>query len=192
MNKKELKQIKKSVNKAVSERKIQRDTEDRAVINMTVKNDDGFLAEYSEGSTPMISEDVSAFIEHNAQSILPKESLTLRIHSNSIDDGEKEEYKSAIKEYYTKRYVSDKRELRRNTWIAIFLAIAGIIALFAAIVVELKTENPIWTEVVDIIAWVLIWESVDIMAFRNRELRVNCLRYLAFISMKVEYYEIKN
>ena len=191
MNKQEIKQIKKSVNKAVSERKIQRDAEGRAVINMTVKNDDGFLAEYSEGNVPMISENVSDFLEHNAQSILPKESITLRIHSNSIDDTEKEEYKSAIKEYYTKRYISDKRELRRNTWIAIILAIAGIIALFAAIIVEMQTDSPIWTEVIDIIAWVLIWESVDITVFRNRELRVNCLRYISFISMKVEYFEIK-
>ena len=191
MNKKELKQIRKSVDRSLSERKLQRDEEKRAVINMTVKNDDGFLSEYSEDRTPMISEDVSTFIENSVSGLVPSESLTLRIHSDCIDDEEKAEYKNAIKEYYTKRYVSDKRELRRNTLIALLLAAAGIIALFAAIIVEIQTDSPIWTEVVDIIAWVLIWEAVDIMVFRNRELRVNCLRYLAFISMKVEYFEIK-
>ena len=191
MNKKELKQIRKSVDRSLSERKLQRDEEKRAVINMTVKNDDGFLSEYSEDRTPMISEDVSTFIENSVSGLVPSESLTLRIHSDCIDDEEKAEYKNAIKEYYTKRYVSDKRELRRNTLIALLLAAAGIIALFAAIIVEIQTDSPIWTEVVDIIAWVLIWEAVDIMVFRNRELKVNCLRYLAFISMKVEYFEIK-
>ena len=190
MNKKELKQIRKSVDRSLSERKLQRDEEKRAVINMTVKNDDGFLSEYSEDRTPMISEDVSTFIENSVSGLVPSESLTLRIHSDCIDDEEKAEYKNAIKEYYTKRYVSDKRELGRNTLIALLLAAAGIIALFAAIIVEIQTDSPIWTEVVDIIAWVLIWEAVDIMVFRNRELRVNCLRYLAFISMKVEYYGI--
>ncbi|MBE6609338.1 MAG: hypothetical protein E7634_01575 [Ruminococcaceae bacterium] len=190
MNKKELKQIRKSVDRSLSERKLQRDEEKRAVINMTVKNDDGFLSQYSEDRTPMISEDVSTFIENSVSGLVPSESLTLRIHSDCIDDEEKAEYKNAIKEYYTKRYVSDKRELRRNTLIALLLAAAGIIALFAAIIVEIQTDSPIWTEVVDIIAWVLIWEAVDIMVFRNRELRVNCLRYLAFISMKVEYYGI--
>ena len=190
MNKKELKQIRKSVDRSLSERKLQRDEEKRAVINMTVNNDDGFLSEYSEDRTPMISEDVSTFIENSVSGLVPSESLTLRIHSDCIDDEEKAEYKNAIKEYYTKRYVSDKRELRRNTLIALLLAAAGIIALFAAIIVEIQTDSPIWTEVVDIIAWVLIWEAVDIMVFRNRELRVNCLRYLAFISMKVEYYGI--
>ena len=190
MNKKELKQIRKSVDRSLSERKLQRDEEKRAVINMTVKNDDGFLSQYSEDRTPMISEDVSTFIENSVSGLVPSESLTLRIHSDCIDDEEKAEYKNAIKEYYTKRYVSDKRELRRNTLIALLLAAAGIIALFAAIIVEIQTDSPIWTEVVDIIAWVLIWEAVDIMVFRNRELRVNCLRYLGFISMKVEYYGI--
>ena len=190
MNKKELKQIRKSVDRSLSERKLQRDEEKRAVINMTVKNDDGFLSQYSEDRTPMISEDVSTFIENSVSGLVPSESLTLRIHSDCIDDEEKAEYKNAIKEYYTKRDVSDKRELRRNTLIALLLAAAGIIALFAAIIVEIQTDSPIWTEVVDIIAWVLIWEAVDIMVFRNRELRVNCLRYLAFISMKVEYYGI--
>ena len=190
MNKKELKQIRKSVDRSLSERKLQRDEEKRAVINMTVKNDDGFLSQYSEDRTPMISEDVSTFIENSVSGLVPSESLTLRIHSDCIDDEEKAEYKNARKEYYTKRYVSDKRELRRNTLIALLLAAAGIIALFAAIIVEIQTDSPIWTEVVDIIAWVLIWEAVDIMVFRNRELRVNCLRYLGFISMKVEYYGI--
>ncbi|MBQ9692797.1 MAG: hypothetical protein IJV70_06535 [Clostridia bacterium] len=178
------------MDRSLSERKLQRDEEKRAVINMTVKNDDGFLSQYSEDRTPMISEDVSTFIENSVSGLVPSESLTLRIHSDCIDDEEKAEYKNAIKEYYTKRYVSDKRELRRNTLIALLLAAAGIIALFAAIIVEIQTDSPIWTEVVDIIAWVLIWEAVDIMVFRNRELRVNCLRYLGFISMKVEYYGI--
>ena len=43
---------------------------------------------------------------------------------------------------------------------------------------------------VEIVAWVLIWEAVDIVAFRNRELRVNCRRYLAYITMKIRYFSL--
>lgn len=185
---KQSKEIKREAKRQSSERKYKRDADGRVIINMTVKDDTDFLSVFSIGDTPVISSEVAEFLESSTHSVLPKEQLTLRIHSNCIDDNEKEEYRQAIKEYYTERYIANKRELKRNAMIALLLTLAGVVALVTAFLIEYQTANLIWTEIVDIIAWVFLWEAVDISAFKNRGLRLKRFRCLAFMAMKIEYY----
>ena len=185
--KQQRKEIKREVKKQSSERKYKRDADGRVIIDMTVKDDTDFLSAFSTGDTPVISSEVAEFLENSTHSILPKEQLTLRIHSDCIDDNEKEEYRQAIKEYYTERYITNDRELKRNAVIVLLLALAGVITLALAFFIEHQTANLFWTEVVDIIAWVFLWEAVDISAFKNRGLRLKRFRHLAFMSMRIEY-----
>ena len=51
-------------------------------------------------------------------------------------------------------------------------------------------DGDVWPEVIDIFAWVLIWESADISIFKSNLLRTNKKRYSSFINMNVEYPEI--
>lgn len=51
-------------------------------------------------------------------------------------------------------------------------------------------SNAVWSEVMDIVAWVLIWESVHIAVFQNRELRVMKRRYLSYLSMNIDFLSI--
>lgn len=151
---------------------------------MTVKNDDDFLSVYSTSETPVITTDVAEFIENSTHSISPREMYSLHIHSNCIDDHEKKEYVEAIKEYYAEKYIASKKELRHNRMIIATLALAGILVLALAF----HIENAVWSEVIDIAAWVLLWEAVDTGIFKNREINLRCQRYLAYMSMQVEYY----
>lgn len=185
------KEIKREAKKQSYERKYKRDDDGRMIVNMTVKDDTDFLSVFSAGNTPVISSEVAEFLENSTHAVLPKEQLTLKIHSDCIDDNEKEEYRRAIKEYYTERYIANKRELKRNSIIALLLALAGVITLAAAFFIEHQTASPIWTEVVDIIAWVFLWEAVDISAFKNRQLRVKRTRYLSFLSMNIEFFAVR-
>lgn len=168
----------------------QRDDENRIIVNMTVKDDSNFLSVFSENSTPVISTEVAEFIENGTSSIYPKEQLTLRIHSNCIDDEEKALYKEAIKEYYTKKYIANARELKRNRWIVLILSIFGVFALGMSLMCDYWTNDPIRTEVIDIVAWVLLWEAVDIGVFGNRALRLKQKYYLSYLSMKIEYIQL--
>ena len=167
----------------VQARQRKRDGDGSIIIDMTVSNDDDFLSAYSGTEVPIISSDVAEFIESNTRSLSPRECYTLRISSNCIDEKEQVEYASAIKEYYTEKYLANKKELRVNWIITLLLLIAGVFVLTLAF----HVEHDIWSEVIDIAAWVLLWEAVDIWAFKNRELTVRSKRYLAFMNMKVEY-----
>ncbi len=159
----------------------------RIILNMTVKNDEQFLSPYSSTSTPIISAEVAEFIEHAAEAALPDERLTLKVSSDCIDEQEKNTYKNAIAEYYKQKYVSNEREYKRNKFIVAVLAVLGVIFLAAEMVFTSLIDSFVWSAVIDIVAWVFLWEAVDIGFFENRKLKLKKLRYLAFIDMKVEY-----
>ncbi len=180
-------EIKKEARRQMKERRYQRDDEGRAIICMTVKNDDEFLSEFSEGDTPVISAAVAEFIENSTCAIPPKEELTLRIRGDCIDEGERVLYTRAIREYYLEQYIAAQREIRRNRWLVCLLGVAGVAVLAAGILYGYLVGNEIWTEVIDIVAWVLIWEATDIGLFETRGLRLRKRRCLSYLSMKVAY-----
>ena len=173
----------KEIEKMLAERETECDADGRRVINMTVNDDSSFLSAYSERETTVISSEVADFIENATIATPPSAPLTLRIHSDTITADEKAEYTAAIREYYAQKYAVTRKTYRFNVIALITLAIAGIITLLLAF----RVESHIWSEVIDIVAWVLIWEAVDIGVFRNRESNILRKRYLSYMTMKVEY-----
>ncbi len=168
-------------------RRFERDDEGRVIVNMTVNDDSSFLSTFSENNTPVISGDVAEFIEHITNAVPVTEPLTLRIHSNCIDEQEQVLYQAAVKEYYSGIQIANGRELKRNNIIVLLLTMAGILVLALKIWLECRTSSVIGAEVIDIAAWVFLWEAVDVSAFQNRALRFKRRRYLSYLSMKIEY-----
>lgn len=159
------------------------DAEGRVIIDMTVKDDSSFLSVYSASDTPVISTEVAEFIENSTHAFSPRQPLCLRIHSDCIDEQEQNDYPAGIREYYTEKYLASKNEARFNRIAVLLLMLAGVIALALAF----RVEHRIWSEVIDIAAWVFLWEAVDIAAFKSREINLKRKRYLTYIAMKVEY-----
>lgn len=177
--------------KDVNLRKYERDSENRVIINMMVKDDSDFLSVFSFSDIPVISSEVADFIETNTQLIPAKEQLALHIYSNCIDDNEKKQYTNAIRQYYSERSYISASELKRNNIIVYLLSISGVLVLILALFLEYKVANLIWAEVIDIVAWVLLWEAVDISFFENRSLRIKNHRYHAYRNMDIKYIDTK-
>lgn len=173
-----------------AEEKQLRDEDGRVVVDMRVADDTDFLSVFSKSDTPMISPDVAEFLESSTEAVTPGEDLTLRVRSDCIDDREKEVYQRAVKEYYEDKYFANKNELRRNRVLTFLFGVFGVLILAFSLFIDHR-GNAIWSEVVDIVAWVLLWEAVDISVFENRSLRIKEKRYLSFIDMKIEYYPDK-
>ena len=167
-----------------------RDADGRVIINMNVKDDSDFLSVYSTTRDPVISEEIAVFLQSNTHSASAKDDITLRIYSDKIDNTEKTIYEKAIKKYYSEKYVENERLLRRNNLIGLFLLFFGILVLASSIFITYLFSSYIWAEVIDIFAWVLVWEAADIIIFKNNELRSNKYRYKAFTNIKIEYYDI--
>lgn len=172
------------------QKRMRVDTNGRIIVDMTVNDDGDFLSRFSESENPVINSDVADFIENTTKSIPPSAMISLRIHSDCIDDKEKVVYDKAIREYYTEKYISADKERKRNLLISAIMLFFGVLILSTAIMLE-YANNIIWSEVIDIVAWVLIWEATDVIFFKNRALKLQRLRALTYISMNIEYHPLQ-
>ncbi len=183
--------MKRRHNENICLRDLQHDESGNAIINMTVNDDSDFLFAFSECGSPVISDDVAAFIESRAEALHPRESITLRIHSDCIDQEKKIVYERAVRDFYVERHIANTRNLRRNVVVASVLAVVGVFVLALSLFLGTLQEGILWSEVIDIVAWVLLWEAVDISLLQSYAMRVRRLRYLSYIHMNIEYYQLK-
>lgn len=188
---KELKEIKNELDKKGQE-KLYRDSDGRAIVDLTLRDDDGFLSPYSTDKNSVISAEISEFIEHSLKPIPTNERLRFNIHSDTITEEEKTEYTDAIRTYYTISYKSVHSEIKRLTKLALVMALVAVIALAIMIGLELSGLNAIFLTIIEIFAWVFMWEAVDVFFLQCTLLRFKEKRYLSIIDSKIEYFPIKN
>lgn len=190
MNRK-FRERKKEADRQMKARKYKRDDGGRIIIQMNVKDDANFLSEFSESATPVISTEVAEFIENETSAVPPNEDFTLQVYNDCIDDREEKVYSAAIKEYYMQKYIANEREIKRNRFAVLLLGIAGILVLAAELIFDYRVGNALWSSVIDIVAWVLLWEAVDIGVLEARVTAIKRKRFLAYLSMKTEYIPTK-
>ena len=190
MNRK-FRERKKEADRQMKARKYKRDDGGRVIIQMNVKDDANFLSEFSESATPVISTEVAEFIENETNAVPPNEDFTLQVYNDCIDDREEKVYSAAIKEYYMQKYIANEREIKRNRFAVLLLGIAGILVLAAELIFDYRVGNALWSSVIDIVAWVLLWEAVDIGVLEARVTAIKRKRFLAYLSMKTEYIPMK-
>lgn len=169
------------------------DNDGRVIVDLRVANDDCFLSPYSTENHSVISSEVSDFIEHSLSSVKNEERIHLRIHSDCITDEEKREYTDAIHSYYSDCFKNSALEKRKLRGIAIIMAIIATAALFFNIWLEVSGRSrEVFYEIVDIFAWVFMWEAVDIAFFQCSLLRFKQRRYLSLADCVIEYLPLGN
>ena len=161
-----------------------------SVINMTVTNDDSFLSPYSPTETPVISAEVAEFLQTCAKPYKADSTLQLQIHSNSIDEKEKIVYSHAIRNYFNLQLEVTSEELRLTSLLSLIFACVGILGLVAIIVLDSFKVQSIWLECVDIFSWVFLWEAVDQMFIRRRQLQIKRKRMHAFVNISIHFLPI--
>ena len=173
-------------------KKSSADGVERTVINMVVKDDTEFLSVFSASDTPVISSGVAEFIENSTNYIPGAKPLVLRIKSNCIDEQEKTTYKKAIKQYYSEKLAALERAIKLDNLISGILAFLGVLVLVFAVFIEYNFSSVVWAEVIDIVAWVLVWEAVDVGFLKNRSMKIQRNRYREYINMEIEYVSEQN
>ena len=75
--------------------------------------------------------------------------------------------------------------------VSYILLAVGMMALLFTLMIDAVYGSLFWAEIVDIVAWVFVWESVDVFVFRNHELRVKRIQCLKFMEMSMEFLSVK-
>lgn len=169
---------------------VEYDEEGRAIIGMTVRSDEGFLSDFSIGRKPVVGEGVAAFLEECAMAFSPKEAICIKIYSDCIDKKERELYSVALREYYVRHYDEKRREIRQKTLFSAIFFCVGFLALCSMILFSFLQRYPVLSEVLDIFAWVFLWESVDLFFLQRKMLLAERSRYLRFTDAKLLFFPL--
>ena len=185
-----IRQLKKEMDARIRADELERDEEGRAIIEVTVRQDVDFLSDYSV-EKPMISSSLSDFLREQAEAFPPREPICLKIHSKCIDEKEKGIYGTALKEYAMRNYKKHTLELKKNAFISAILMAVGVLGLAAVVILSFFSNNAVLAEVLDIFAWVFVWEAVDLFFLERRIIRAQLHRCLRLYEAKILFLPLQ-
>ncbi len=186
-----LKEIRKALRASKKEHKY--DEQGRVIIDLRVRDDSEFLSPYSTENHSIISEDVAEFIEYSMQGVPPEKSVHFRIHSDVITPEEQTEYTDAIRSRYADKYRDscfEKKHLHKTAAVMTLIAVAALALMIQFEYSALNTA--VISEIIDIFAWVFMWEAVDIAFLQCTMLRFKQQRYLHLADSTIEYVPVNS
>lgn len=166
---------------------LPRDNEGNTIINISVKDDSNFLSPYSCAGKPVISTDTAEFLKHEISTLKQNEKVHFVIESEVIDQNEQHLYPQAVKNYYTTKVKTGKTELKRNALASLIMLILGIMVFTTIIILNSYNAQTILLNVLDVVAWVFIWEAVDLFVFKRTALKKEHIINLKLLTAKFTF-----
>ncbi|WP_293908450.1 hypothetical protein [Sphaerochaeta sp. UBA5836] len=164
------------------------DESGREIIEMHVLDDSGFLSPYAGANGKVISSEATSFLDNSV--VLPvtfKHGIIIHITSACIDEQERIEYETAIRNRYRSRLTELSQSMLRNTIFGIGMSIVGVLILTFAIIMTYHNPGSIVLEVTYIAAWVFLWEAVDLLFLERSNLRYEQTKALTLYEAKIVF-----
>ncbi len=184
-----LKKLRELKRLARSEAETEYDDRGRELIRMTVKEDDDFLSPYAIGGEEILSAEASEFLDQAVMRLPLKDELHVDIDGSAIAEEERGGYATAIRNTYRTRVIDIDRKLRRNTVAAIIMTVTAIVILALYLALELRNAGYVILEIVDIVAWVFMWEAADLFFLERNVLKLEQLRSCRLYAAEITFGE---
>lgn len=181
---KKIRQLSKTLSK---ESPVVFDEEGLCLVKINVSDDSDFLSPFSDNDDPVISEETAGFLIHSVKHLKTENHLHIKFSGNEISESEQPVYKKAIENYFYKELIESRRDIRSNTLRSVIMALFGILLFSIAIIMETLGVKPLWLNVMDVAAWVFVWEAVDLFFLERVELRARQLCNLKILTAKITF-----
>ena len=165
-----------------------------ATINLYYdKVSDVFIKNYNQNKKTTINEEVFENIKKSAEKIPLVYTLKIRFIFNNLEDFFLDELKEdfysylAINDYYANKLIFHKSKLSLAILLigVLFLVLNALLKGFDLIINFSKAWQEIISEILDITAWVFVWEAVTIFYFERNGIKAK----LASLRLRVHDIE---
>ena len=132
-----------------------------------------------------LSNSLLKYIDNVAYMVPINTDIVLEIHCPKISEEMQEKIRKNIKNNYGMDIDDNDYDISENNKISISMAILGVILL----IINLTTLNlgPVWSEILTVLWWVPIWDTIEIQMFENRETKEERLNNQQLYDSKVEF-----
>lgn len=171
-----LKELKRNVEIAET---IEETADGNAIIDIAVNSVDDFYSPYSPSGYRLLNPEMVNYIEEFTTGVPKKQGFTFRISAKSIDEQDKKRLETSIRRTYAERIAKINEELKRNLMNSIIFLAIGLIFLAGVIIANANQWSFTLSEVLDIISWVFVWESVDTFfmeRYKKKVEKIKCVK----------------
>lgn len=160
------------------------------LIRLHVNDLDYFLSPLSVDGVPVISDETAYLLNFYLKnmSVDGDEKLCFEVTAPDITENEQSIYRKAIKNYYREEFIDVQIKFRENLKKTITMLGVGLLPLFLKIFLHLFVGlGNEFTEIINIAAWVFLWEAVDLFFIKRVELRKVQLRNLKILEAQFSF-----
>ena len=138
-------------------------------IKLKIEQEDDLFSPF-DPDKELISEDVSEYLLNSFQRKRKsvKDTCVIRIISDAPLD--KENVKKRLRDHFSGEIAEVKRSLKKLSIKTICLAVFGLIVLSLMFWLSANSDS-MFLEILDIIAWVSIWEATSIIVIQSYDFR---------------------
>lgn len=158
-------------------------TDSPSEINVKIYNKDQLFSTYSYSGDKLNSE-FSEYIFDKAKDAPIKDRIKIKIHTET--DLDANEVQQTLKSHCKSEYKESKKQVKRIVLISAIMTILGILALTALILINHFTDNIYITSIIEIAAWVFIWEAVDFFFLQRPVVKGKCILIQRIYTAEIE------
>lgn len=168
-------------------KEFEKDEEGRAIVNISIRDKEQVLSPFCYEEKETIKEEFAGLLDNIIKSVPPKQKVRLVISGEDIDNAEKESFALAIKNHYANKILDSQLRLKNAYMIFAICVVLSILSLGLLFLVNYLNAPYILIEVVDILAWVFVWEAADVLIFQRGLIQLEKSRYTALYKSKICY-----
>lgn len=154
------------------------------IIETRISDETSILSPFS-GAKPTISGEFADYLDRQLPHPSKTGELELVFVCETITKEEEATYESAIKTHYESELQKTEIDVKRNGVGSLIMLILGSIFLSLVITMTSLKLSEVLTGIFDILAWVFVWEAMDLFFFRRRELTERRKKCQAVLAAKV-------
>ena len=166
---------------------LQYDDEEKALFNISIKDKKEVLSPFYYDEKEVINVEFAGMLDNIASTVPIKKGIHLSLNCDDIIEEDKERYSKAIKNYYENKMLDARLRLKNNGNLILITLILALVSLTGLFLVNFFQLSWIIIEVVDIVAWVFVWEVVDSFVFQRTLIRYDYYRAKSLYESKITY-----
>ena len=185
-----LKNLKQQLNDLEDDDIFECDKDGRAIIEVGAENYDDIFSPYCYKGGDTLSLELVEYLKKQSGTIPLDYDLNIRFNVKNADEQKRKEIQMAVKENYEIDVLGIEQKIRGLNIMAFSLISLGVLFMVAYLI--LINFVPISaTYLIDILAWVFIWEGVRAFMMDKNELKIAELKSLRLASAKVTIKEFE-
>lgn len=159
------------------------DNSGESAIDVRVTAREQVFSPYSY-SGDKLNLDFCDYIYEKAKNAPHSEDLSIRIFAEEQIDAS--EIDRTLKSHYCSEYREANRELKRTGTISLIMTLLGVVTLAIMVLLNYFWDNFYVTTIVEIAAWVFVWEAVDYFFLQRPLIKAKLLLIQRIYRAKIE------